>query len=203
VARFRERYIPLRKYTVLRGIRILRIIPLYRRLQIHRYIYLNQARTLAYADDTFLKGAPEPTIRAYQALTALAAPLGLHAQLNKCKVYSEDAAAASAVADHLELQHAPEGLLAAGTPIGTPAFESARADACAHHTCQLMEELQALPLAAQDRWLLLHGSLQRRVAHLPRGCPWQHVGYAVQQAESKAVDGVCPPGPALCGRPFD
>jgi hypothetical protein len=158
---------------------------------------LNQARPLAYADDTFLQGAPEPTIRAHQALTALAAPLGLHAQLTKCKVYSEDAAAASAVADHLELQHAPEGLLAAGTPIGTPAFQSARADACADHTCQLMEELQALPLAAQDRWLLLHGSLQRRVAYLPRGCPWQHVGHAVQRAESKAVDGVF----ALLGLP--
>jgi hypothetical protein len=102
---------------------------------------LNQARPLAYADDTFLQGAPEPTIRAYQALTALAAPPGLHAQLTKCTVYSEDAAAASAVANHLELQHAPEGLLAAGTPIGTPAFQSAHADACADHTCQLMEEL--------------------------------------------------------------
>jgi hypothetical protein len=101
---------------------------------------LNQARPLAYVDDTFLQGAPEPTIRAYQALTALAAPLGLHAQLTKCTVYSEDAAAASAVADHLELQHAPEGLLAAGTPIGTPAFQSARADACADYTCQLMED---------------------------------------------------------------
>jgi hypothetical protein len=60
-----------------------------------------------------------------------------------------------------------------------------------------MKELQALPLATQDRWLLLHGSLQRRVAHLPRGCPWQHVGHAVQRAESKAVDGVF----ALLGLP--
>jgi hypothetical protein len=32
-------------------------------------------------------------------------------------------------------------------------------------TCQLMEELQALPLADQDCWLLIHGSLQHR--HLP------------------------------------
>jgi hypothetical protein len=95
---------------------------------------LNQAWPLAYADNTFLQGAPEPTVRAYQALIALAAPLGLHAQLTKCTVYSEDAAAASAVADHLELQHAPEGLLAAGTPIGAPAFQSAPADACADHT---------------------------------------------------------------------
>jgi hypothetical protein len=45
-------------------------------------------------------------------------------------------------------------------------------------------------------WLLLHDSLQRRVAHLPRGCPWQRVGHAIQRAESKAVDGVF----ALLGR---
>jgi hypothetical protein len=53
-----------------------------------------------------------------------------------------------------------------------------------------MDDLQALPLADQDRWILLQGSLQRRVAHLPRGCQWTHVAAAVQRAESKAVDGV-------------
>jgi hypothetical protein len=46
-----------------------------------------------------------------------------------------------------------------------------------------------LPLADQDRWLLLHGSLRRRVAHLPQGNQWQHVSEAVERAESKAVDG--------------
>jgi hypothetical protein len=51
-----------------------------------------------------------------------------------------------------------------------------------------MDELLALPLGDQDRWLVLHGSLQKRVAHLPRGCKWEHVGPAVVRAESKAVD---------------
>jgi hypothetical protein len=51
-----------------------------------------------------------------------------------------------------------------------------------------MEDLTALPLADQDRWLLLHGSLQRRVAHLPRGCQWTHAGAAVQRAESQELD---------------
>jgi hypothetical protein len=50
-----------------------------------------------------------------------------------------------------------------------------------------MDRMQALPLADQDRWLLLHGSLQRRVAHLPRGSQWEQVGPAVHQAERKAV----------------
>jgi hypothetical protein len=46
---------------------------------------------------------------------------------------------------------------------------------------------QTLPLADQDLWLLLHGSLQRRVAHLPQGSQWEQVGPAVHQAKGKAV----------------
>jgi hypothetical protein len=45
---------------------------------------------LAYADGTFPQGVPEPAMRTYQALAALSAPLGLHAQPAKCTVYSED-----------------------------------------------------------------------------------------------------------------
>jgi hypothetical protein len=51
-----------------------------------------------------------------------------------------------------------------------------------------MDRMQALPLADQDRWLLLHGSLQCRLAHLPRGSLWKQVDPAVQRAERKAVD---------------
>jgi hypothetical protein len=146
------------------------------------------ARPVAFADDTFLQGAPAPTMRAFHALTALAAPLGLSAQPDKCAVYSEDAAAAASVATTLGMHHAPDGLLAAGTPVGAAAFAAARAATCADHACALMDQMQALPLADQDRWLLLHGSLQRRVAHLPRGNQWEQVGLAVQRAERKAVD---------------
>jgi hypothetical protein len=91
----------------------------------------------------------------------------------------------------LNCQHTTEGLFAAGIPIGTPMFQGTRAITCADLTCQLMEELQALPLADQDRcsWLLLQKSLQQRVAHLPQGCLWQHAGQAAQSAKSKAVDG--------------
>jgi hypothetical protein len=145
-------------------------------------------RPLAYADDTFLQGAPAPTMQAFAALTALAAPLGLRSQPAKCAVHSVDPAAAAAVASQLGVRHAPEGILAAGTPLGAPAFQTAQADTRATRACSLMEELMELPLGAQDRWLLLHGSLQKRVAHLSRGCQWQHVGPAVLRAESKAVD---------------
>jgi hypothetical protein len=51
-----------------------------------------------------------------------------------------------------------------------------------------MDELLALPLGDQDCWLVLHGSLHKRAAHLPRGCTWEHVGPAMVLAESKAAD---------------
>jgi hypothetical protein len=71
------------------------------------------------------------------------------------------------------MRHAPEGLLAAGTTVGTPALKTAKAESCASRACHLMDELLALPLGDQDRWRVLHGSLQKRFAHLPRGCLWE------------------------------
>jgi hypothetical protein len=61
------------------------------------------ARPVAFADETFLQGAQAPTMRAFRALTALAAPLGLLAQPVKCTVYSEDTAAAASVATALDM----------------------------------------------------------------------------------------------------
>jgi hypothetical protein len=74
-----------------------------------------------------------------------------------------------------------------GTTIGTPAFQTTHADSCASRACLLMEELLALPLGDLDRWLILHVSLQKRVAQLPRGSRWEYVGLAVHSTESKAV----------------
>jgi hypothetical protein len=88
-------------------------------------------------------------MRAFAALTALAAPLGLHSQPAKCAVHSWDHA--TAVAGQLGVRHAPKGLLAAGTPIGTPSFQTANAESCATQACHLMDELLALPLGNQDR----------------------------------------------------
>jgi hypothetical protein len=102
-------------------------------------------------------------------------------------VYSEDTADAASVAAALGMHHEPDGLLAVGTPVGTTAFKAASAATCADKAYALMDRMQALPLADQNRWLLLHGSLQRRVAHLPLGSEWEQVGPAVHRAERKAV----------------
>jgi hypothetical protein len=90
---------------------------------------------LAFSDDTFLQGAPEPFMQSLAALTAPAPPLGLHAQLAKSTVYSEDAAAAASVTGRLGLQLARDELLVAWPPVGSPAFQAAQADACTNHTC--------------------------------------------------------------------
>jgi hypothetical protein len=37
---------------------------------------MNLARPVAFADDTFLQGAPEPTMKAFQVLVDLTTPLG-------------------------------------------------------------------------------------------------------------------------------
>jgi hypothetical protein len=137
----------------------------------------------------FLQGGPELTVQALHALLTLPGPFGLPPQLDKCAVYSADARAAASIPGQLGMHHAPDGLLAAGTPVGTPAFQEAHADRCVAHACHLMEDLEALPLAHPDRWLLLHSSLQGRVAHLPHGCLWTHVKAAVQRvSRGKAVN---------------
>jgi hypothetical protein len=47
------------------------------------------ARLLAYANEMFLQGALVPTMLAFAALTALAAPLDLHCHPAKCAVHSQ------------------------------------------------------------------------------------------------------------------
>jgi hypothetical protein len=145
------------------------------------------ARPLAYTHDMFLQGAPASTTRTFAA-TALAAPLNLRCQPAKCAVHSADHAAATAVVGQLSVRHAQEGLLAAGTPVGTPTFQTANAESFVTRACHRIDELLALPLGDQDSWLILHGSLQNCVALLPWGYSWEHVGPAVGRAKSKAVD---------------
>jgi hypothetical protein len=89
---------------------------------------MHPAQPLAYADNTFFQGASEPTMKTYQALTALATPLKLHAQQTKGAVSSADDAATANTASYLRVRRAHNGLLAAGTLAGNPAFQADWAD---------------------------------------------------------------------------
>jgi hypothetical protein len=91
------------------------------------------------------------------------------------------------VAAALRIQHAPDGLVAAGKAVGAPGFESGKALICADQACALMDMLDDLPVGAQDHWLLLHDLLQLRVTHLPRGSVWEQVSTAVGKAEARAA----------------
>jgi hypothetical protein len=81
---------------------------------------MNLARPLAYADNNFLQGAPEPTTQAFQALLTLAGPLGFHPKADECAVYSVDARATASVASQLGVRHGPDGLLAPGRHPNVP-----------------------------------------------------------------------------------
>jgi hypothetical protein len=134
---------------------------------------LHFARPLAFADNTFLQGAPALALEAFDTLLQLAAPLGLQVALANCSLYSIDAPAAASDMETLNNSQAQDGLRAAGTAVGSPSFEAAKANSCADSACALVDELAILPLGEQHQWLVLHGSLQQRVAHLPRGGAWE------------------------------
>jgi hypothetical protein len=148
---------------------------------------LDRARPLAYADDIFLQGTQGGVEAAFPVVCDVLEPLGLQVTLPKCAAYSAAEANGAAVSEALGIQHAVGGITATGTPVGEAAFVATQAQECASKACHLMNTLDALPLPAQNRWLLLQGSLQLRVAHLPRVGEWAAVGTAVMVAEDRAL----------------
>ena len=140
---------------------------------------------LAYADDTFLQGSAASVIEAFPAIRSLGAAVGLDMRLDKCAVYSSNLQAAADTAAALVVQHRTDGLMAAGSPIGTDDFVAAHANKKAETVCGIIDDLMGLPLPAQDQFILLKNSMQMRLAHLPRIAPWSLVGDAIQLVENK------------------
>jgi hypothetical protein len=131
-------------------------------------IYLS----IAFADDCYLQGTPRHAAAAFHSLRDLAATIGLHMQLPKCSMYGYDTVAAEEVAQDLGIGHAKTGMMACGTPLGTPAFITPFLAEHTERTCSLIDALLALPLATQDRFLVLRSSLQPRMDHLSRTVSW-------------------------------
>jgi hypothetical protein len=75
-------------------------------------------RVVPYADNVHLQGPPEAAIEAFRLLVTVTAPIGLTPSLPKCAAYAQSAATGLAVASALGIAHCPEGLVAAGTPLG-------------------------------------------------------------------------------------
>jgi hypothetical protein len=106
-----------------------------------------QTRVLVFADDCYLQGPARHAAAAFHSLRDLAATICLHMQLPKCSVYGHDAVAAEEVAQELGIGHAKAGMMACGTPLGTPAFITPFLAEHTEGTCSLIDALLALPLA--------------------------------------------------------
>lgn len=92
------------------------------------------------------------------------------------------------VAAELGIRPAPGRFLAAGSPIGVPRFIREHAHQCAEEARPLVDTLDQLKLPSQEHWLLLHGSRQLRMAHLPQVAEWDSIGNAVLATEDRMVD---------------
>jgi hypothetical protein len=157
-------------------------------------------RVVAYADDVHLQGPPEAAVEAFRLLVSTTAPIGLTPSLSKCAAYAQSAATGLAVASDLGIAHRPEGLVAAGTPLGSDAFVETDARSRAETVASLVTAIASLPLGKQDKFLLLRSSLQARLTHLTRITPWSrlspHVAAAERQVLLAALDLVEHPPPA-------
>lgn len=141
---------------------------------------------VAYADDGYLQGSPASVIAAFPAICRLGASIGLTARLDKCGVYSPNAMVGAEVAAALGIPHRVDGLVVAGTPIGSDEFVAASANKSSQAVCKVIEDLIALPLPLQDQFIVLRMSSQMRIAHLQRVTPWRLLKDATLGLEDKA-----------------
>jgi hypothetical protein len=131
------------------------------------------SKGLAVHDDAALHGAPQDVCASFDKLEELTAPLGLRLRRDKCAAYSPCAGAAAQVAHDKGMRHATEGIIAAGSPVGTDAFVvgfvEQRTDAV-RTVVRRLRELEGR-LSAQDAFLLLRCSISSRLTFLRRVAP--------------------------------
>jgi hypothetical protein len=152
--------------------------------------------TLAFVDDANLVGRGEQLSAAVPLFTELCKADGrnLEAAPAKCQVYSRTPAEAAAVAAEHGFEHAVDGIVSFGTPIGSDDFVVATANKRADGIVAEIERLMALPapVTKQMKWRMLQASYAVRMEHLKRTVPWellaaptQRVERAVQAASAK------------------
>ena len=88
------------------------------------------------------------------------------------------------------MKFASQGLVAAGTPLGSEEFVKQHASTAAAGVMGVIHRVLALPLSAQDKLLLLRRSLQLKLFHLMRVAPKNDVLSALQGVEQEIVAGV-------------
>jgi hypothetical protein len=156
----------------------------------------------------FLQGPPPALRGVLDVFCAGAAVVSLEIALDKCALIGGVAAASgSLLAADLGVAHSLDGIVAAGTPVGSCAVQEQHAASRADAACKLVDALCALLLPEPSQYLLLRQSLALRSAHLLRTVEWENAAPGMRHLESgvnaavhsllhmpPAVDGAFGPG---------
>jgi hypothetical protein len=140
----------------------------------------------AVADDITLVGRTDTLRAAWQCATSDAegfARARLCMQPLKTALTGGDREVAAQLAAELGVPHKPEGIVIAGTPVGTEAFMAEVVHKRAASIVADVEKLMQLPVCKQVQWLLLRCSLSRQMAHLMRVVPWAQLGAGMRRVE--------------------
>jgi hypothetical protein len=145
------------------------------------------ADLLAYADDVTLQGTSDAVAQAFAVMQRELARIGLAVNSAKTRAYSVDADAARTLATRLGCQASADGLIVAGTPLGTETFVHAYTAARCTETERCISELLECDLTPQESFLVLHGSLQHREEHLLRVTPWAQLQHHLPALEQRLL----------------
>ncbi len=116
--------------------------------------------------------------------------LNLHIKLRKCKVYSANADLAAQVAHRLGFGPeavASEGLVVAGTPIGTDDFIATHSHGRVEASKSTISDLLQLSLSCQEKFVLLQQCLQHQNSHLVRNSAWHLIQQPLQNMTRAVV----------------
>jgi hypothetical protein len=146
-----------------------------------------EAHVIAFADDVHIVGPALAAKSAFATLIQKAQQKGLQPSLRKCTAFSVTPSASQAIAASLSIQHAAYGVVACGTPIGSPEYVKAFVQEKAHQATTLIDKLVVLPVSSQTKWILLHRSLQRKLNHLKFTVPWHILQHSLRSFEESVA----------------
>jgi hypothetical protein len=106
---------------------------------------------VAIHDDVTLVALPEKVATLFHELASRTAPFGLRIAPTKCAVYSPSPTTPAEVAKTLALPHAPEGIVVAGSQIGSRDFVEAFGRDKAAAVSRTVSKLMELPLELQNQ----------------------------------------------------
>jgi len=150
------------------------------------------ATPLAYADDMCIVGRPAPAEQAFQRLSGAGGlgRAGLRVAVPKCGVHGGDPVVAAALAARRGIAHLPAGIVVLGAPVGCEAFVVDTVARVAAEVVAQVDQLMALPLAAQTQFVILRMSLARRMTHLLRSVPWARLASSMRRVEQAILSAV-------------